>query len=226
MSNFWYPKRYSARIPLHANFSLNAQATGLTYNLVAAQQASIARDATNVANIVNYKEALAAHSLAVTEWADVILESPIGTPFPPSPTAPLLPTFAIGSEAAIRPRTLLYAGIIRAAPLFTVQVGDNYGIISAPEGPPGTPELDAEPLGGSLVRLDVDKAGYDSVAIDSRYVGEPWVEIGVCETAEFLDGRAPLVAGQPEVREFRAQGRQNNVRVGPISMIVTTVTIP
>ena len=37
---------------------------------------------------------------------------------------------------------------------------------------------------------------------------------------------APLVAGQPEVREYRAQGRVNNVRVGPMSAIVSGVTVP
>ena len=50
--------------------------------------------------------------------------------------------------------------------------------------------------------------------------------IGISETAELIDGRQLLVAGQPEVREFRAQGRQNNARVGALSAFVSAVTVP
>jgi hypothetical protein len=59
MATFWYPKAFALRIPFHANFNVNAAATGLTYGLVAGQQASIARDAANVAIVVNFKDAAA-----------------------------------------------------------------------------------------------------------------------------------------------------------------------
>lgn len=227
MATFWYPKPFALRIPFHANFNVNAQATGLTYGLVAGQQASIARDSANVPLVVNFKEAVDAYAQAVTEWAETILEGALGTPFPPAPTAPTPPTFAPGSETAIRPRTLIYAKVIKADPDYTAQVGENYGIISVPGGPPGTPQLTVvQALVGSKIRLRVFRAGYESVAMDSRRAGGNWEEIGVCETATFLDVRPPLVAGQPEVREYRAQGRANNARVGPVSETVSGVTVP
>ncbi len=42
----------------------------------------------------------------------------------------------------------------------------------------------------------------------------------------YNDGRAPLVAGQPEVQKYRAQGRENNERVGAFSAVVSVVTVP
>lgn len=45
-------------------------------------------------------------------------------------------------------------------------------------------------------------------------------------TAEYIDGRAPLVAGQPELREYRAQGMEQNARVGALSAVVSAVTVP
>ncbi len=44
--------------------------------------------------------------------------------------------------------------------------------------------------------------------------------------AKIIDNTAPLVAGQPEQREYRVQGIENNVRVGALSGIVSVVTVP
>src|SRR3989304_273384 len=44
--------------------------------------------------------------------------------------------------------------------------------------------------------------------------------LGVSQTATFVDTTAPLVAGQPEVREYRAQGMIGNNRVGALSATV------
>lgn len=66
MAADWYPDRLADRIPWHANFNTEAQATGTTYGLSAGQKAAIALDAANVAVIVNYLEAVSAFSEAVT----------------------------------------------------------------------------------------------------------------------------------------------------------------
>lgn len=44
--------------------------------------------------------------------------------------------------------------------------------------------------------------------------------------AECFDTRAPLVAGAPEVREYRVQGMENNARVGATSAVAKAVTVP
>ena len=56
--------------------------------------------------------------------------------------------------------------------------------------------------------------------------GGAWEQIGVSMVDEFIDTRAPLVAGAPEVREYRVQGMENNARVGPNSEVSTVSTVP
>lgn len=226
MAVFWYPKAFAARIPFHENFDENAQATGSTYGLSVGDKADIALDKDNVPKVVNFKEGVAAYAQAVTEWAEIILEGEIGSVFPPPPTAPVPPTFALGSKTAIRGRTLLYAGVIKSDADYTPLVGENYMIVSPADPPPGTPSIKATALTQSQVRLQVTKAGYNSVAIDARYTGGVFAEIGVCTTSEFIDGRPPQVPGQPDLIEYRCQGRENNARTGPLSGIVSVVTVP
>lgn len=184
----WYPRNLSDRIPWHANYNTNAQATGTTYGLSAGDKTDAGNDAGNVPLIVNFKQAVSDYAQAVTEWADLMFDAPIGSALPPIPTAPTAPTLAIGSKPSIVPRTRLQAGIIKADADYTQQVGENYGIVA--------------PAAGA------------------------WSQIGVAQTAEFIDTTAPAVAGQPEQRDYRAQGMENNARVGALSAIVTAVTVP
>lgn len=60
----------------------------------------------------------------------------------------------------------------------------------------------------------------------SLRAGGNWEQIGIAQVAEFIDQRAPLTAGQPEQREYRAQGMQGNNRVGALSGTVSAVTVP
>lgn len=56
--------------------------------------------------------------------------------------------------------------------------------------------------------------------------GGAFAQIGIVQTANFTDTTAPLVAGQPEQREYRVQGMLNNARMGGLSATVSTVTVP
>ena len=64
------------------------------------------------------------------------------------------------------------------------------------------------------------------LAVDSRRGGGGWEQIGVSQTDEYIDTRAPLSAGDPEVREYRVQGMENNARVGANSEVSTVSTVP
>jgi hypothetical protein len=226
MAESWYPDRLADLIPWHANFNIVAQAIGTTYGLSAAQKALIALDSANIATIVNYLEVVDAFNQAVTEFKNLMFISPINTPLPPEVAAPATLNLPDGSEAAIEARTRLYANIIKASPSYTPEIGEQFGIIGAATGGPTTPGLVATALTQSQVRLAVSKGGYDVVAIDSRRGGGDWEQIGVSMTAEYIDARPPLVAGQPELREYRAQGMEQNARVGALSPVVSAVTVP
>lgn len=222
----WYPRSLAQRIPWHANFTTQAAATGVARGLTVAQVSQIATDAGVVASMVNYLALVDAFSQAVTEFKDILLEGDATDPLPPVPTPPAAFVLVGGALAGIEERTRLYAGILRAAPGYTAEVGELYGLIAPDTAIPATPALAAFALTANQIRLAVTKAGYDVLAIDSRRGGGDWEQIGVSMTAEYSDNRPPLTPGQPEVREYRCQGMQNNARTGALSPVVSAATVP
>lgn len=74
--------------------------------------------------------------------------------------------------------------------------------------------------------LDLFLAGFGNVAVRARRGGGAFEQIGISNQELFTDSRPPLVAGQPETREYQAQAYQNNQYVGPSSPIVAVVTLP
>lgn len=225
----WYPIKLADRIPFHANLSVQATATGITHGLIAAEVTQIATDSTIVAGSINYTEQVVAFAQAVTEWRNLLLSGPNGTALPPVPTPPAAFVYPAGPAivlASIEFRTRQYRAKIVASSGYTAEIGELYGIIGAEQVVPVTPGLQAFALTASQVRLVIAKGGYDILAVDSKRGGGGWEQIGVSQTAEYIDARAPLVAGQPEQREYRCQGMQNNARVGATSAIVSAVTVP
>lgn len=227
MATDWYPRILADRIPWHANYSVQATATGTTYGLAAGDVTDIGRDKDNVPLVVNYKEAAQAYAQAVTEWAEAILNGPVGTTMPAAPTAPTAPTFALGSKPGIQARTRQTAGVIKADADFTAEIGELYGIVAPVGTGPATPSLKARALPGTgSVELSIAKGGFDVIVLDMRRGGGAWDQLGVSQRAVFTDTTPPLTPGQPEVREYRAQGMLDNARTGDLSATVSAVTVP
>ncbi len=222
----WYPTSLAARVAWHANFAAQAVIDGTAHGLTAGLVTQTGIDSTNVALIVNFIQAVDDFRQAVTAWKDLILEGPIGTALTTSPPAPVVPALGLGSLASIEARTRQMAAMIKASAGITDAILERYGIIGPASPSPTTPSIEGTALTASQVSLAVSKGGYAVVAIDSRVNGGPWVQIGVSMTATYIDARPPLVAGQPEIREFRAQGMLDNARVGAISPSTTVVTVP
>jgi hypothetical protein len=222
----FYPTRIADLIPWHSNFNIQAIATGVARGLAAAQVTQITADSAEVSVVVNYVELVASFAQAVTAYKDVILAGSATEPMPPVPTPPAAITVPVGALPGIEARTRLFASIIRAQPTYTAQIGELYGIVVPAAASQKTPSLVAQALTVSQVRLKIAKAGFAVLAVDSRRGGGEWEPIGVSQTAVYIDARAPLTAGQPELREYRCQGLQYNARVGAMSGVVSAVTIP
>lgn len=222
----WYPSRISDLGPWHANFNTEVAATGLTLGLTAGEVAQVVIDASLVTSVVNYAEAIDAFRQEVTSFKQDVLDGDALAPMPTVPAAPadLLPV--LGALPGIEARTRGMVATIKASPAYTNAIGEAYGVVRPAPGLPGTPEVVASALTASQVRLRITKAGYTVLAVDSRRGGGGWEEIGVSMTAEFIDTRAPLVPGDPEQREFRVQGMEDNARVGVLSAVSSAVTVP
>jgi hypothetical protein len=224
----WYPNQQAALITWHNNFSTQAATNGTTLGLSAGEVTQIAADADNVLIMLDGIEAANTYREALTAYKALLFNSPADTPTEPVPTAPTTLVFGAGDDPlpGIEARTREYARKIKASSAYTPDDGELYGIIAAEPAPPGTPTVLAEALTASQVRLKIGKEGYSVLAVDSRRGGGAWEQIGVSMTDEFIDTRAPLVDGAPEVREYLVQGMANNARVGPNSEVSTVSTIP
>jgi hypothetical protein len=227
MATDWYPDTQAALITWHNNFSTQAATNGTTLGLSAGEVTQIAADADNVLIMLDGVEAANTYREALTAFKALLFNAPADTPTEPVPTAPTTLDFGESTPAlGIEARTREYARKIKASSAYTPDDGELYGIIAAEPAPPGTPTVLAEALTASQVRLKIGKEGYSVLAVDSRRGGGAWEQIGVSQTDVCIDTRAPLVAGAPEVREFRVQGMVENARVGANSEVSTVSTIP
>ena len=229
MSNAdWYPKRLSDKVPWHANYKAQTAATGGSLGYSAGDISQAASDADETVILNNYKQLVVDFAQAVTEYIEIVLNGDPLAAMPAVPTPPAAITVALGAKPGIQARTRGTANVNKATAGFTPAIGELYGIIAPAAGPAATPQIDsATPQQcTSNVDLDLFKGGYSILAIDLRQSGGAWVQIGVSQTEHFLDTTPPLVAGQPEKREYRVQGMVNNARTGDLSDIVSTVTVP
>lgn len=222
----WYPTRRADRPAWHANFNTEAAASGTTLGLGATEITQIGDDAVTVGQLVDYADAIDAFRQEVTAFVANMLEGdPLG-PQPAEPASPANITLAVDALPGIEARTRQYAAIIKASLNYTAAIGEAYGIVAA-SGGLATPALKATAMPGtSDVTLKIAKGGYSVIAIDMRRGGGDWTQIGVSQLATFTDTTAALVPGQPETREYRAQGMVANARTGDLSPTVSVVTTP
>ena len=223
----WYPLRLSELSEWHETFAAQCVATGTTHGLSAGNVSQAGQDRTLVGLLTDFDDAIRGYVQAWTEFRDSCLAGDPNAPFPTPPSQPALSlppgTFLPGIEA----RTRLFANVIKADADYTPAVGEDYGIVSPAGAGPGTPSLKASAVAGtSQVTLRINKAGHTLIAIDMRRGGGDWGQVGVSQTATFTDTSAPLTAGQPEQREYRAQGMAGNQRIGELSATVSVVTTP
>jgi len=78
-----------------------------------------------------------------------------------------------------------------------------------------------------MLQLMVSKAGHGAVILESQRADETaWLELKTITGTKYTDKRAPLVAGKPEERRYRATYCDNDEAVGEHSDVVTVVTQP
>jgi len=79
----------------------------------------------------------------------------------------------------------------------------------------------------TAVRLTFAMLGHDQLEIQSKRGAEADFSLLAYDTnSPYLDARAPLVAGQPEVRQYRARWRDDDQPFGDWSDIVQVTARP
>jgi hypothetical protein len=221
----WYPDRQSELIAWHAAFAASVSAYSVALGLGAPLVTQVGVDAATVASVINYLEQAQNFANEVTAFKDQVLHGVINTPNPQIPNVPAVLSLGLGWLANIEARTRQLVAQIKANGAYTAQMGQDMGIVDG-SAPSGNVTVVATALTQSQIDIRVGKGGYAVVVLESRRAGGAWELIATLTTAHYVDNRAPLVPGQPEQREYRAQGFENNQRVGALSPVVSAVTVP
>lgn len=178
--------------------------------------------------IIARSEQITALKEDITAYKVILSDGPLGTPLGAYPAAPIFPAAPALVSAGIFLQVVQLAERIRATAGYTQPIGEDLGIEPVGSVPVlGDPTFVAVALPNSEVRLDWVKASSQGVIVESQRGDEvAWTLLGVDNFSPYLDGRAPLVAGQPEVRRYRIRYIVGDEPVGNYSAIVSVTTVP
>lgn len=229
MAATWLPRREADRLVWLQNFALKL-------NVYVGTAGIVAGDVTNVNGyrdlylwILNRTDQVRTVSQNLTEWKRLLSDGPIGTPIGAAPAAPVYPAAPLFVPVAgIFPLIIALAERIRNTAGYTTAIGEDLGIEPPVGGVPlGDPSFAVVALPGSEVRLDWVKSTSDGVLIEGQRAAEVvWTSLGTDRYSPYVDGRAPLVAGQPEVRRYRMRYLDGDDAVGAWSPVVSVTTVP
>lgn len=223
----WYPRRLAELPPWHARFSAQASLTGLADGLTADIIAEAAIDADSIRKLVNYRSAVEGFAQAYVQFMKALIQGPANLPLPAEPLPPSPIGINPGARTAIKSRTRVAVGMLKAHVDYTREKGELYGIIAPARSGERVPQIrSARAETGGIVTVSLKKDGFAVIAVDMRRHDGAWTQIGVSQTMRFIDATPNLDSGSPEEREYRLQAMVANRRVGPVSATITIVTLP
>jgi hypothetical protein len=214
----WYPSRISAQIPWLANFADKLPGHATTLSLPAAHvDACMASCGFLIYVYSQWLADVRAFGPACTEAVDLLT-------FGSGPTAVVLPVFTAPplpeGVASVPPgatnRLFDLVALLKASPGYTKVMGLDLGVevpdTAGGEGMAG--EDNAVPVVKGLAflgeqgpgaRLTFVKHGHMGVYIESRRGNGAWEFLAIETNSPYNDERPLLVAGQPELREYRVR---------------------
>ncbi|MBI5686674.1 MAG: hypothetical protein HZC54_16525 [Verrucomicrobia bacterium] len=153
----------------------------------------------------------------------------------PAFNAPPLPQGVAPVATGALERIFKLVAAMKVSPAFTEAIGLDLGVVARGGGAAAvaadthSPDIQLEVVGGKVcqaVKVHFVKHGHTGVWIECKRGGGKWEFVAVDTGSPYLDERPLLVAGQPEVREYRVcfwdKGEPNNewtnivtITVGP-----------
>lgn len=120
--------------------------------------------------------------------------------------APTLPAGVVPVPAGALGRIFRFVADFKNKPGYTLAMGQDLNLIGPTETLPELPEFTLLVETGSgceCVRIRFKKYGRLGVVVECRRNGGAWEALGIDTESPYLDERPLLVAGAPEVREYR-----------------------
>lgn len=212
--NEYYPNNLAQRPEWHTNLAAKVQeyATELTLsadivNNTVADNLTLAYGyGVWITNVRDYSPACTA---ALVDLATGTGGAAFAFPTLAVPAPPTLPVGADPVLPGALDRTFKLVQEIKAKPGYTEAIGLDMGIVGSEDAAEHTaPEisLKTEPgQGCQCVKVRFKKFGHYAVAIYSKRGADDWELLGIDKESPYQDERPLLVAGQPEVRQYKAR---------------------
>jgi hypothetical protein len=204
----YYPSRIGDQVNWLANYSVKLPLYGTTVGVDPGDVTASVNDAKYSHYVLGlWLTAVRTFSPSTTDSVDDVLTGAGTSPMVlPGFTAPALP---VGVTAALPGTLTRIFGLIakiKLSPGYTEAIGTDLGIVGSQETEKAVPRFLTELLQGSgcqCVKHTFYKYGHMGVYIEGRRGGSAWEFLAIDTESPYMDERPLLVAGTPEVREYR-----------------------
>ncbi len=203
----YFPTRTAEQVLWLLNFRTKLPAHESALALTSEQLATAVADAGWVAYVLGtWEGAVRVFPKAASASIEQVQHGD-GAPALPTFTAPPLPEGVVPVANGALERIFAQVARIKLSTGFTPAIAQDLGVATLPPGPARpVPKfrLDVEDgTEGQAVRISFSKYGHQAVVIESRRAGGPAEALPLAGQSPYTDSRPLLVAGQPEVREYR-----------------------
>lgn len=226
----WLPSTQAQRLTWLQNFNLKIALYSGVAGITAGDITLVGQWLATYLWILNRSDQISTVGQDINAWKDIYANGPEGTPlgaFPTAPTYPAVPPL-FSPTAGMWIQLIRFVERIRNTAGFTEAMAEDLGVAVVSGGPAlGDPTFEAIAQPNSEVRINWVKSSSSGVIVEGQRADEvAWTLLGTDTSSPYLDSRAPLVAGQPEVRRYRIRYLVGDELVGNYSAIVSVTTIP
>jgi hypothetical protein len=226
----YLPKTDNDLLVWFNSFQLKFATYGPTLGFTAGDVTAVNDDYNMLAYLVSAAELKRNESQARTSYKNVVRDGPLGTVQPTPPSVPTLAPPATIVAPGIVPRLRALVQRLKTHPAYTESIGTDLGVIGAAVTAPTTtpkPSATATAEPGSTVRIDWVKSGFDGVLVEGQRGEETvWATLGTDLQSPYIDTRASLQPGVPEVRRYRLRYLKGDQPTGDNSDTITVTTTP
>lgn len=228
---YFYPADFFERPEWHSNLAAKLQLYAAALPLPAAEVNEGVADNLYLAYglgvwINNVRE----YALSCTSLLDTLTRGTGGEPFVFSTcTATALPTLPVGITEVLPgalDRTFKLVQQIKTRPGYTEAIGLDMGIIGEEDTTEHSmPEFTLKTeqgMGCHCVKVRYKKFGHYAVAVYSKRGAGGWELLGISSDNPYEDERPLLVAGQPEVREYKLRFWDSGAENGDWTDVAST----
>ena len=212
---YYFPRSTSQRPEWFLNYAQQLNTLGAGLGLPPADVADSVADALFLAYVTgNWITVVREFGPACTAAIDTLFDIPGVDPFVlPTFVAPPLPGAAAPLPATVPvppgalQRIFAFVQTIKSRPEYTEEIGLQLGIVGAEDtavhsAPSFTTKVEQGPT-CQCVRFNIRKYEHEGVALESKRGNGDWEPLAVIMSGTYVDARPLLVAGVPEVRQYR-----------------------